>query len=78
MPRQATRKKGAYTRAEIQRRYRQRLKRKNPSAKAVVKQQRRAGGAPIGRLDPRRHGRREMLGSKAHPDEPAHHRREEA
>lgn len=42
MPRPAIRKKGAYTRAEIQRRYRQRKKRELPDPKTVKKQQRRA------------------------------------
>jgi N6-adenosine-specific RNA methylase IME4 len=42
MPRPATRKKGAYTRAEIQRRYRQRKKRDRPDPKTLAKQQRRA------------------------------------
>ena len=42
MPRPATRKKGAYTRAEIQRRYRQRKKREQIDPKTAAKQQRRA------------------------------------
>jgi hypothetical protein len=42
MPRPAIRKKGAYTRAEIQRRYRQRKKRERPDPKTVEKQRRRA------------------------------------
>jgi N6-adenosine-specific RNA methylase IME4 len=42
MARPATRKKGPYTRAEIQRRYRQRKKREQPNPKIVAKQQRRA------------------------------------
>jgi hypothetical protein len=42
MPRQATRKKGPYTRAEIQKRYRQRKKRSQPDPKTLAKQQRRA------------------------------------
>jgi N6-adenosine-specific RNA methylase IME4 len=42
VPRQPDRKKGAFTRAEIQKRYRQRLKRTRPDPKTVVKQQRRA------------------------------------
>ncbi len=41
MARPPTRKKGSYTRAEIQRRYRQRLKRDNPDPKTVAKQQQR-------------------------------------
>jgi N6-adenosine-specific RNA methylase IME4 len=42
MGRPATRKKGAYTRAEIQKRYRQRLKRARPAAKTLAKTERRA------------------------------------
>jgi N6-adenosine-specific RNA methylase IME4 len=42
MPRPATRKKGPYTRAEIQKRYRQRKKREQLDPKTVTKQQRRA------------------------------------
>ena len=42
MPRPAIRKKGAYTRAEIQRRYRQRKKRERLDPKTVAKQERRA------------------------------------
>jgi N6-adenosine-specific RNA methylase IME4 len=42
MPRPATRKKGAYTRAEIQKRYRQRKKRSQPDPKTLAKQRHRA------------------------------------
>lgn len=42
MPRPPTRKKGAYTRAEIQRRYRQRKKRERVDPRTAAKQHRRA------------------------------------